>query len=119
MAWVKKFEETNSLLDLKHGAPRTVHMLENLQIVENTSEHSPRRSARQQSRIFRFNTRSLHRMLQDIKYHPYKLQVVHQINERYKEVRLAFCTGLLRKNPYILNNLLTPRTRHILMFLAV
>ncbi|KAL4706461.1 hypothetical protein ACJJTC_003033 [Scirpophaga incertulas] len=31
LSWVKKFEETGSVLDVKHGAPRTVRTPENVQ----------------------------------------------------------------------------------------
>jgi hypothetical protein len=54
-------------------------------------------------------------MLKEIKFHPYKLQAVQQLNKRDKEARVAFCTttsGLLRKNPHILNNLLTTDEDH-------
>jgi hypothetical protein len=54
-------------------------------------------------------------MLKEIKFHPYKLQVVQQLNNRDKEARVAFCTamsGRLQENPDILNNLLMTNEAH-------
>jgi transposase len=47
LAWVKKFGETGSVLDVKHGAPRTVRTPENVQRVKEAFERSPRCLARQ------------------------------------------------------------------------
>ena len=41
LAWVKKLEETGSVFAVKHGAPRTVQMPENLQRVREAFERSP------------------------------------------------------------------------------
>lgn len=115
LAWVRKFEENGSVLDVKHGAPRTVRTPENVETVREAFERSPRRSARQQSRILGISRKSLFRILKEIRFHPYKLQVVQKINERDKEVRLAFCTtmnGLLQDNPDTLNNLLMSDEAH-------
>ena len=62
-------------------------------------------------------SRSLFRMLNAIKFHPYKLQVVQRNNltRETKEARVAFCTamsGLLRENPHILNNFLMTDEAH-------
>ena len=115
LAWVKKFDETGSVFAVKHGAPRTVWTPENLQRVREAFERSPRRSACQHSHILGVNRKSLFRILKEIKFHPYKLQVVQQLNNRDKEVRVAFCTamsGLLWENPDILNNLLMTDEAH-------
>jgi transposase len=40
LAWVKKFVETGSVFDVKHGAPRTVRTPENLQRVREAFERS-------------------------------------------------------------------------------
>lgn len=115
LSWVKKFEETGSVLDVKHGAPRTVRTPENVQTVREAFERSPRRSARKQSRVLGISRISLFRILKEIKFHPYKLQIVQKINERDKEARLAFCTtmnGLLRETPDILNHLLMTDEAH-------
>jgi len=55
-------------------------------------------------------------MLKEIKFYPYKPQVVQQLNKGDKEARVAFCTamsGLLRENPDILNNLLMIDKAHL------
>ena len=88
---------------------------ENLQRVREAFERSPGRLARQHSRILGVSRKSLFQMLKEIKFHPYKLQVVQRLNKREKEVRVAFCTtmsGLLQENPDILNNLLMTDEAH-------
>ena len=116
LAWVKKFVETGSVFAVKHVAPRTVRTAENLQRVREAFERSPRRSARQHPRIFLgVSRKSLFGMLREIKFHPYKFQVVQQLNKRDKEAPVAFCTamsGLLRENPDILNNWLMTDEAH-------
>ena len=54
-------------------------------------------------------------MLNEIKFDPYKQQVVQQLNKRDKEAWVAFCTAmssLLRENKDILNNLLMTDEAH-------
>jgi transposase len=46
LAWVRKFEKTGSVLDVKHGAPRTVRTPENVQRVLEAFERNPRLASR-------------------------------------------------------------------------
>jgi hypothetical protein len=80
LAWVKKFGKTGSVLNVKHGAPLTVRTPENVQRVREAFERSP-----QCSRRLGVNRKSLFLMIKEIKFHPYKLQVVQQFNNRYEE----------------------------------
>ena len=95
LAWVSKFEELGSVLDVKHGAPRTVRTPENLERVREAFQRSPRRSARQQSRILGVNRKSLGVMLKAIRFHPYKIQIAQKLSNSDKEARVDFCTAML------------------------
>lgn len=91
---------------------------ENLHIVREAFERSPRRSAHKQSRILGRSRKSLFKTLKDIfKFHSYKLQAVQQIiSERDKEARFVFCTTMsssLWENPDIINHLLTTDEAHL------
>jgi hypothetical protein len=59
LGWVLEFEDTGCVTVIAHGAPRTVRTDGNVRRAMETSEHSPRRSARQQSRILGTSKRSL------------------------------------------------------------
>jgi len=43
LAGVRKFEDTGSVTDIAHGAPRTVHTEENVRRVKESFEQSPHR----------------------------------------------------------------------------
>ena len=62
--WIRHLEETESTLcRLGHGAPRTVRTPENLQLVRESIEQSPRRSARKHAVALGISDRSLRRIL--------------------------------------------------------
>lgn len=58
-------------------------------------EQSPRRSARRHARTLQLSRRSLGRLLFDIKFHPYKMQMVHQLREIDKNSRRTACLNIL------------------------
>lgn len=64
---------------------------ENLLTEREACERCPRRSARKRAhiRLLGISRKVVFRIIKDIKFHPYKLQVEQQINEREKEARLA------------------------------
>jgi len=60
--------------------------------------------------------RSVRRILRsDLNLHPYKLQVVHALSNRDREMRLQFCgqfAGMLTENPDLPNKLLMSDEAH-------
>jgi hypothetical protein len=50
LMWICKFEDTGSVRDIPHGAPRTVGTEERVHRVRESFQRSPRRSVWQQSR---------------------------------------------------------------------
>ena len=62
--WIRHLEETESTLSrLGHGAPRTVRTPENVQLVRESIEQSPRRSARKHALALGISDCSLRRIL--------------------------------------------------------
>jgi len=77
---------------------------------------SPRRSACKHAHALRMSDRSVQRILHsDLSLHPYKLQVVHALSNRDREMHLQFCrhfVGILTENPDLLNKLLMSDKAH-------
>jgi transposase len=95
-AWVREWRETCSVKDKKPGRRRTVRKPENVEHVRVALERSPRRSARLHASALHLSRRSLSRILHaDLKFHPYKLQLVQQLSQHGKEVRLRFCQDFM------------------------
>jgi len=63
--WIRKFEPNGSVTDMVHGALKIVPTEENLEIVRETSQSTPRHYARRHSHILGGTRRSLER---DISY---------------------------------------------------
>ena len=97
------------------GCPQFTH-LTTLPECWPPSACSPRRSARKQAQALRMSDRSVRRILRsDLSLHPYKLQVVHALSNRDREMRLQFCrqfVGMLTENPDLPNKLLVSGEAH-------
>ena len=111
LAGVRKFEDTGSVTDIAHGAPGTVRTKKMFLRVRESFEQSPGRSVRQQLRILGISRMSLGRILQDIKFHAYKIQIVQNIFPHDKVSRVE-CNTMLRiinGDPDVLNLVLMKR----------
>ena len=65
------------------GPTRTARMPENIAKVSEALSRSPRRSARRHASELGLNRESVRRILHtDVRFHPYKMQVVQQLNVR-------------------------------------
>ena len=61
---------------------------------------SPRRSAHKHSAVLSLSLRSVRRILHlDLKFHPYKLMVVQELQDRDHEIRVACCQDILEDVP--------------------
>lgn len=97
MRWVRDFENKGSVSSNFSGGIRTVRTPENIERVRQAVERSPTRSASRQSLALHISNRTLRRILHlDLKFHPYKIQVVHKLKDADKPVRVAFCRQFLR-----------------------
>jgi hypothetical protein len=67
-------------------------MPENIVTLRTAVNRSPRRSAIRHAIATNISDRSVRRMLHDeLRYHPYKIQVVHQLLPRDRLTRMTFC----------------------------
>ncbi|KAL4084247.1 hypothetical protein QTP88_028072 [Uroleucon formosanum] len=99
--WIRQLEETGSTLSgLGHGAPRTVRTPENVQLVRESIEQSPRRSARKHAVALGISDRSLRRILhEDLSFHSYKLMLVQELHATDYDNRKNLCQQILLRIP--------------------
>jgi len=91
--WIKNFEETGSDLKKKPiGRPRSARTPQNIEAVRVSVLRSPRRSVRKIAAAVRLSRECVRRILYvDLKFHPYKLQIVQELKENDHQLRLEFC----------------------------
>lgn len=93
---IKKFEATGSVSNLKKnsGLQRSVRVSENMEQIKeifSTSFISIRKAALQT----KFSRSSIHRILHEIPYHPYKIEVFFKLKSIDYEARVSFCNRVL------------------------
>ena len=94
--WVKNFRESGDVKKKKPGLPRTARSPENIEAVRQSVLRSPRRSARKHASALGLSARSVRRILhEELKFHPYKLAVVHELNPRHFVAQENACEALL------------------------
>lgn len=107
--WVVNFEETGSTLKKRTGRVKNIRTPENVDRVRTAMLRSPTRSARRHAISLDISDRSVRRILHnDLHYHPYKIQLVHALNNGDHATRLAFSNRMLdmmNDNPDLVNNL--------------
>lgn len=84
LRWVHKFRTTGTVSKKKPPGPaRTVRTPDNIATVRTALMRSPGRSARRHAQELRMKRDSVRIILKsDLKFHPYKIQVVQQLKER-------------------------------------
>ena len=115
--WVKQWREEGSVTCKKPpGRLSSVRTPDNIAQVPASFSRSPRRIARKHAQALHMSDRSVRRILcSDLSLHPYKLQVVHALSNRDREMHLQFCrqfVGILSENPDQLNKLLMSDEAH-------
>jgi len=109
--WVKQWREEGSVTCKKPPVrPSSVRKPYNIARVLASVSRSQRRSAPKHAQALRMSDRSVRRILcMDLSLHSYKLQVVHALSNRDREMRLQFCrqfVEILIENPDLPNKLL-------------
>ena len=94
LQWVSKLENSGSLLDVKHGPPKTITP-ENEARARQAFERSLHRSARKQARVLGLSRRSLGRILINLKFQPYKIQMTQKLFLPDRQLRVNFCNTML------------------------
>lgn len=87
---VNKFKETGSVLDKpRSGRPKTSD--ETKETVIAKFYGSPNKSVRRTSMELGVSKSTIHRILVHEKFHPYKLQILHHLNEDDPDRRIQMC----------------------------
>ena len=107
-ALLDKFKKTRSVQDKpKIGCPKVVSDTV-LQNVTNKLQRNPQKSLRRLSQETRISLTSTHRAVHQLKFFPYKVQVVHELKPQDSEKRVLFCRWfenfILEKGENILNH---------------
>ena len=91
--WIKNSEETGSALKKKQtGRPTSARTPQNIEAVRVSVLGSPRRSVRKLAAAVRLSRQCVCLILHvDLKFHPYKLQIVQELKENDHQLRLEFC----------------------------
>lgn len=106
---VHKFEVTGSVANKKHNRTRTVTG-ENDQVAvigQLMAEREQCGSVRKLSQETGYSRASVHRILKLAKFHPYKMTLVHELNEDDGDRRMEFCQIISQEiiaNPVFLYN---------------
>ena len=95
--WVRNFEATGSTLKKKGGSVKTVRIPEDIAVVREAIERSPRRSARRHSvSLGLYEARVRWILHKDLHFYTYKIQVTHALHERDYVYRVNFCQIFLQ-----------------------
>jgi hypothetical protein len=116
--WVRQWREEGSVKCKKpSGEPASVRTFGNIARALASVSRSPRRSACEHAQALRMSDWTVRRiLLSDLSLYPYKLQVVHALSNRDKEMCLQFCcqfVGILTENPDLPNKLLMSDEAHV------
>lgn len=94
--WAKNFESTGNVLQKRGGSEKTSRTPENIERVRVALTRSPRKSARRHSLELGLSNRTLRRILKnDLKFHPYKMQIVQHLKPQDYNNRVRFCEQML------------------------
>ena len=88
--WHANLMTTGSVQDVKRKRSLSSRTDENVQRVAQHFEADPHASTRRAALALAISRRTIQRILQDLRWHPYKVQVVQRLHEEDKENRLQF-----------------------------
>ena len=116
LRWVEKWQATGTVANKFVGTSRTVRTPENTATIRNAVQQSPTRSAVQQAAALDISDRTFRRIVhKDLKFHPYKIQIVHHITGTDTNARLDFCRQfitVLNENPTVLSKFIMSDEAH-------
>lgn len=98
-SWVQRFRETSSALNTPQPGPsRTSRTTENIREVERSLRENPRISVRKRAAALGLPKTIVHEILQeDLKFHPFKIQLVQELKENDFNLRKNFCETMLER----------------------
>jgi hypothetical protein len=92
---VEKFETLYTIEDRKRTRQRPATGEETQELVLASVAEDPHRSIRQHAQNVGISPRSVGRILSQNKYHPYKMQVLQELNEDDPDRRMQFCQEMM------------------------
>jgi hypothetical protein len=96
LKWVNNFNVCDSVVKKFVGPARSVCTPEDIGTVKAAMQQSPTCSARKHMIALHMSSSSLRRILhEDLRFHPYKIQVHHELKEQDKASHLNFCREFL------------------------
>jgi transposase len=96
ISWIKLFEETGSLGRRPYSRERSVLTNETLGAIERLLEETPiDMSQRRIANALNISQHSVNTALRQLEYHPYKLQLIHELSEEDYATRAEFCLSQL------------------------
>lgn len=105
---VRRFEETGSVKNRpKTGRPATTNEEKALDVLQSFVEN-PQTSVRRTAQEHEINPMSVHKILKQNKFRPYKILLVHELNEDNFDQRVQFCETMMAKidaEPDFLSNI--------------
>ena len=101
LLWIRNFRQTSSVLKRKSpGRPRCVQTPETITTVRHAVTTSPQRSAAKHAFALGVSDHSVRRILHlDLKFHPYKIMMVQELQERDWHERQEACKRMLANVP--------------------
>ena len=101
LLWIRNFRQASSALKPKSpGRPRSVQTPETITTVRHAITTSPQRSAAKHALALGVSDRSVRRILHlDLKFHPYKIMMVQELQERDWHERQAAYERMLANVP--------------------
>ena len=95
---VRKFQETGSVKDVKRtGRPKSATNVEKALDVLLAIEEAPKVSTREIAENLEISHTSVFRILKEEKFRPYKLQLIHELNEDDFDRRMEFCEQMMER----------------------
>lgn len=105
---IRRFEETGSVKDRpRPGRPKDATNDEKTLDVLLTFTEDPHSSIRKASQQHDISTFSVHKILKKNKFHPFKVKLVHELNEDDFDRRIEFCEDMMFRideNPNFASN---------------
>lgn len=105
-SWVQRFRATASAMNVARPGPsRSSRTPENIELVESSLREKLRLSIRKRAASLGLPRAIIHEILKkDLKFHPFKIQIVQELKESDFDLRKKFCETMLERfrtvNPF-------------------
>jgi len=105
---IDKFENEYTIQDLPRTRPHTATSEDNQELVLASVAANPHMSLNKIAQEVQISPRSVGRILRQNRFHPYKVQILHKLNDDDPDRRLQFCEEMISRidaNPDFIRNI--------------